>query len=153
MWLGISLFSLSLLILMEMASPIWAATTRDNALVELLGNGDGTFQSAINYFSGTTFLGLQSADLNADSRTDIVAGTGNSTVGVFLNAGGTSRAQTSICAFPFRQSCADSHRYWCSSDGDVEGGSADGFGYSLFGRRSGDRARNWAIGRIRTGLL
>ena len=80
--------------------PDLAATTRDNALVELLGNGDGTFQSAINYFSGTTFLGLQSADLNADSRTDIVAGTGNSTVGVFLNAGGTSRAQTSIVLSP-----------------------------------------------------
>jgi len=80
--------------------PDLAATTRDNALVELLGNGDGTFQPAVNYFSGTEFLGMQNGDFDGNSLPDIVAGTGQFTVGTFLNAGGQSRAQTNIVISP-----------------------------------------------------
>jgi len=84
--------------------PDIVATTSDLTLMELLGNGDGTFQSAISYFSGSEFLGVAVADFNGDSRADLVASTGaygtGETVGIFLNAGGTSRTQTTITLTP-----------------------------------------------------
>lgn len=53
----------------------------------LLGNGDGTFQPAITYYSGGGFaFSLVIADLNADGRPDVVVcNQSNSVLGVLLN--------------------------------------------------------------------
>ncbi|HTS11528.1 MAG TPA: FG-GAP-like repeat-containing protein [Candidatus Limnocylindrales bacterium] len=54
----------------------------------LLGKGDGTFQSAVNYTVGTTPEFVAVADLNGDGWTDVVVGNRNSgNISVLLNAG------------------------------------------------------------------
>jgi hypothetical protein len=63
----------------------------------LLGNGDGTFQTAMTYTSGgLNPVSLSVADVNLDGKLDILVtnwGTYTNTVGVLLNNGdGTFRA-------------------------------------------------------------
>jgi Bacterial Ig-like domain (group 3)/FG-GAP-like repeat/FG-GAP repeat len=55
----------------------------------LLGNGDGTFQAAVTYDSGGTFVvAVAVADVNGDGKPDLVVGHHNSgTVGVLLGNG------------------------------------------------------------------
>jgi hypothetical protein len=56
----------------------------------LLGNGDGTFQTALIYKSGGSFpYSVAVADVNGDAKPDLlVANSGSSTVGVLLNNSG-----------------------------------------------------------------
>jgi hypothetical protein len=65
------------------------------AVAVLLGNGDGTFQTATEYLSGGSYpYSLKVADLRGDGKLDLVAANSDSgTVGVLLGRGdGTFRA-------------------------------------------------------------
>ena len=55
----------------------------------LLANGDGTFQSAVTYASGGSYLNAVAvADLNGDGKPDLVAANGHeSSIGVLLGTG------------------------------------------------------------------
>jgi Bacterial Ig-like domain (group 3)/FG-GAP-like repeat/FG-GAP repeat len=59
------------------------------AVAVLLGNGDGTFQAAIEYLSGGAYpYSLKIADLNGDGKLDVVAANSDSgNVGVLLGNG------------------------------------------------------------------
>jgi hypothetical protein len=59
------------------------------AVAVLLGNGDGTFQSAIEYLSGGAYpYSLKVADLNGDGKLDVVAANSDDgNVGVLLGNG------------------------------------------------------------------
>jgi len=63
----------------------------------LLGNGDGTFQAAVDYGTGNYPFSVTSGDFNGDGKPDLaVANTGSDNVSVLL---GNARA-------PFRQPSA-----------------------------------------------
>src|SRR6266446_10684165 len=49
-----------------------SVTTTDSVAV-LLGNGDGTFQAAVNYTVGSSPQGIATADVNADGKPDIIS--------------------------------------------------------------------------------
>jgi hypothetical protein len=55
----------------------------------LLGNGDGTFQTAVPYYAGVVEpISLEIADINGDGKLDLILGNeGNPTVGVLLGNG------------------------------------------------------------------
>jgi len=70
------------------------ANSLSNTVGVLLGNGDGTFQPVVTYFSGSSYPGsLAVADVNGDGRPDILVANEcsdnvcDSTVGVLLNNG------------------------------------------------------------------
>ena len=67
-----------------------------------MGNGDGTFQAPVTYTLGNNPTAVASADLNGDSRLDLVtASAGTGTVSVLLNNGdGTFGAKTDYAAGP-----------------------------------------------------
>jgi hypothetical protein len=71
----------------------------------LLGNGDGTFQAAVEYAAGTNPVSLAVGDFNGDGNTDLVVanlGDGSSTagsIGILLGVGdGTFRPQLTYSA-------------------------------------------------------
>jgi hypothetical protein len=53
----------------------------------LLGNGDGTFRSSVNYAVGSTPLGIATADLNHDGKLDLVVASLQSVITVLLGNG------------------------------------------------------------------
>src|SRR5205823_1131019 len=64
----------------------------------LLGNGDGTFATAVNYAAGTESNSVVVGDWNRDGKLDLaVADHGSNTVSVLLGKGdGTFNAATSL---------------------------------------------------------
>lgn len=60
----------------------------------LLGNGNGTFQSAITYATSSA-LGLVWGDFNGDHAPDLILAGPSTDVTAFLNAGGTAVSTTS----------------------------------------------------------
>jgi len=64
----------------------------------LLGNGDGTFQAAINWPLGVSQRSVAMGDLNQDGKQDLViAGSGNHTISILLgNGDGTFEARKDI---------------------------------------------------------
>jgi hypothetical protein len=69
-----------------------------SGLEELLGTGTGSFYAAVSYFVQISIFGngLAVGDLNGDGRPDVVIPDQGGMIGVFLNAGGTTRQPTSV---------------------------------------------------------
>src|SRR5260370_41807701 len=58
------------------------------AVVILIGNGDGTFQTPARYAAGTSPVSLAVADFNGDGQLDlVVANAQSASVSIFLGAG------------------------------------------------------------------
>jgi ankyrin repeat protein len=72
------------------------ANSGSNSISILLGNGDGTFKTAVNYATGTKPQGVAIQDFNGDGNLDIaVTNSGSNTVSIFLgNGDGTFQPQT-----------------------------------------------------------
>ena len=65
----------------------------------LLGKGDGTFLSAVDYGTGGQPFSVASADLNGDGKADLVAATAANTVAVLIGKGdGTFSSSTDYLA-------------------------------------------------------
>lgn len=66
----------------------------------LLGKGDGTFQSSVQYLTGYGTWGIAAVDFNGDGKTDLaVTNQTDTTVGILLGKGnGSFQAQTEIGA-------------------------------------------------------
>ena len=79
-----------------------------------MGNGDGTFQAAVNYAAGTNPQALAVADVNGDGQSDVVAANADSgNISVLLGKGdGTLQAAVNFGAgsgpvfWPWRTSTA-----------------------------------------------
>lgn len=89
--------------------PLAAPVCGPGTLSILLGNGDGTFQSHIDYSAGKLPTSVVAADFNGDGKLDLaVANANDSTVSVLLgNGNGTFQAQA---VYPM----ATSSPYWQS---------------------------------------
>jgi hypothetical protein len=81
---------------------IITANAGSSAVSVLLGNGNGTFQTAVNYATGTTPVAVAVGDLNGDGKLDIVtANAGSSTVSVLLgNGDGTFKSAVNYATGP-----------------------------------------------------
>ena len=66
---------------------ITANSASNNASV-LIGNGDGTFQTAVNYGVGTTPNSVTAGDLNGDGKLDLmIANSGSNSASVLIGNG------------------------------------------------------------------
>ena len=74
-----------------------AAVTREGVSV-LLGNGDGNFQTAVNYGAGTNPVFVASADFNDDARLDLVVVTKDRAMGLTVR----SRSSQAMAMAPSR---------------------------------------------------
>jgi len=64
------------------------ANASDKSVSVLIGNGDGTFQSHVDYRAGATVLAVALGDVNGDGKVDLVTANYNrNTIGVFLGNG------------------------------------------------------------------
>ena len=75
-----------------------AAAAGSNQIAIMLGNGDGTFQTAVTYAAGTNPSAIATADLNQDGFLDLVtADAGSNTVSILLgNGDGTFQTSTQV---------------------------------------------------------
>jgi hypothetical protein len=64
-----------------------ACYTTPSSFSVLLGNGDGTFQSPVNYATPMAPYSVTSADLNGDGRLDIATSNLDNSVSIFLGQG------------------------------------------------------------------
>ena len=70
------------------ASPTWSSPTGSNSVSVLLGNGNGTFQTAMNYTTGLSPSFVAVADVNGDGKPDLVVANENgASVSVLLGNG------------------------------------------------------------------
>jgi hypothetical protein len=88
---------------LAVANAGWSCSSGDTVSV-LFGNGDGTFQTKVDYVVGCQPFGVAAADLNGDGKVDLAtANYVDGTVSVLLNKGnGTFRkAQTYPAGHPY----------------------------------------------------
>jgi hypothetical protein len=64
------------------------ANSGSNTVSILFGNGDGSFQAAVNYAVGTQPASIVAADFNRDGQTDLaVANNGSDNVSILVGVG------------------------------------------------------------------
>jgi hypothetical protein len=81
------------------AFPSDPCTSSSNDISVLLGNGDGTFRSAVNYAAGFGVSDLALADFNGDGRVDFaVADAGDNSVTLLLNTTSSSQKHATSVA-------------------------------------------------------
>lgn len=90
-------------------SDLAATNSNSNHVSVLLGNGDGTFQSAVSYSAGAYPLSVSMADLNGDGATDLAVANfyGDDNVSVLLNKNDGTGAFHSAVNYS-----AGEHPYW-----------------------------------------
>src|SRR5207302_408575 len=76
---------------LDLAVANWGGT--NGTVSALLGNGDGTFQTAVNYAAGLNSISIAVSDFNGDGKLDlVVANSGSTNISVLLgNGDGTFR--------------------------------------------------------------
>jgi photosystem II stability/assembly factor-like uncharacterized protein/streptogramin lyase len=72
---------------LDLITANWGSGSSPGSVSVLLGNGDGTFQSAVNYPAGYGVTSVTAGDFNGDGRPDLAAVNVDNTVSVFLNNG------------------------------------------------------------------
>src|SRR6185312_3740330 len=77
------------------ANADYSYLTNVNTVGVLLGNGDGTFQTTVNYAAGNNLKSITGGDFDGDGKTDLVTvNNSDNAVSVFLGKGdGTFQAQ------------------------------------------------------------
>ncbi len=89
------------------------ANDNSNSVTVLLGKGDGTFPTQVNYAAGTTPFGVAAGDLGNGSPDIVVADSGGGTISVLVNKGdGTFNAAVpyAVHAAPFSIAIADMNK-------------------------------------------
>ena len=95
----------------------------------LLGNGNGTFQAAVNYAAGTSPHSVAVGDFNGDGKADLaVANSDSNNVSVLLGTWVPASTTTTLVATPNPSTLGQ------TSD-------ADGHGFALGGHGPGDVLR------------
>jgi hypothetical protein len=69
-----------------------------NNISVLLGNGDGTFQPAVNYAAGTYSISIAVGDFNGDGKPDVAVANSNNVSILFGNGDGTLRPAVNYAA-------------------------------------------------------
>ena len=79
----------------DLAVTNFGSASGTNGLSILLGNGDGTFQTQVNYTTGKVPIGVVVGDFRSDGKLDLaIANLNDDTVGIFLgNGDGTFQSQ------------------------------------------------------------